>query len=107
VSTVGASGNVTATWTFENETKEGKRVTHAFTEDGNATIEVTVTDEDGATVTKTLKVQVVEFGDSDDNRGTARNLATFGLWIGIFFLLVFGFVLVLLPKGMQVITDAL
>lgn len=103
----GASGNTTVTWSFEGEQKSGTQVTHAFAESGNATIEVTVTAENGATASTSLTVDVVEFDDESDSRGALENagtmvavIATFIGFKAVLFLFVF-------PRAMHVFTEAL
>ena len=103
----GAEGNVSTTWSFEGETKTGETVQHAFSEAGNATIEVTVTDESGATVTRTLQVRVVEFGDEDDAGNPLDNLGTMVAVIVAFIGMKAVLFLYVFPKGMLVFTDAL
>ena len=74
------SGNDTLTynWNFgDGTTEEGKDVTHIFTDNGNYTITLTVTDEDGASTTSSLDVTVnnvapvIEniIGETDINEG--------------------------------------
>ncbi|NHN40332.1 hypothetical protein G9C85_01605 [Halorubellus sp. JP-L1] len=109
VDVTGADGNVTAEWTFEgSEKKAGTTVQHVFDDGGNATVAVVVTDESGETVTRELVVDVVEYGDDDESSSNPlENVAT----IALFGALLGGVPLVLLlfvvPKAMEVITDAL
>ena len=54
-------GNDTLTysWDFgDGNTAEGKDVNHTFTDNGNYSVALTVTDSDGASITSTLEVQV-------------------------------------------------
>jgi|AntRauTorcE11898_2_1112593.scaffolds.fasta_scaffold15509_2 hypothetical protein len=103
----GADGNVTVEWTFDGEAKRGETVTHTWPDGGNATITVTVTDADGDTASRELVVEVVEYGDEDEAENSLDNVATIALFIAILgggplVLLVF-----VVPKAMQVFSDAL
>ena len=50
---------LTYAWEFSDGTiAEGKDITHTFANDGNDTVTLTVTDDDGAATTQTLEVQV-------------------------------------------------
>lgn len=103
----GADGNVTVEWTFEGETKRGETVTHTWTDAGNATVAVTVTDADGDTVSRELTVDVVDYGDETESENPLDNVATIALLV----FLLGGVPLILLvfvvPKTMEVLTDAL
>lgn len=103
----GAEGNVSAAWTFEGERKTGESVRHEFSTDGNATIEVTVTDESGASVTRTLQVRVIEFGDDDDAADPLDNAATMAAVVATFIGIKAVLFLYVFPKGMLVFADAL
>lgn len=103
----GADGNVTVEWTFEGETKRGETVAHRWREGGNATIAVTVTDADGDTASRELTVSVVDYRDESEAENPLENVVTIGLLI----FLLGGVPLVLLifvvPKAMEVFSDAL
>lgn len=106
VETSGADGNVTAVWDFEGETKRGTTVQHEFVTEGNATIEVTVTDESGESVTKSVTVDVVDLEDETDEDPLR---AIFIVGMLIFFLVVMPLLLkaYILPKAMVLFEDAL
>ena len=81
------SGNDTLTysWNFgDGVTAIGENVTHTFSDDGNYTVTLTVTDDDGATATSTLDVVVNNLapvitsftGDSEIDEG---EVASFGV----------------------------
>ena len=104
----GATGNVTATWTFDGETKTGATVQHAWDDGGNATITVTVVDESGASVTKELTVEVVEYGSADDDPAGPTPFRAIGAITIIFLALgVFPAILymLVLPTVMAYFTD--
>lgn len=106
VETAGAAGNVTAVWEIDGETKRGTTVQHEFETDGNATIEVTVTDESGASVTKSTTVSVVDLEDEEES----QPLRTIGAIVIIFVsLVILPFLLkgVVLPWAMRILDDAL
>jgi hypothetical protein len=106
VRTSGAEGNVSVTWDFEGETKTGSTVQHAFGEAGNATIEVTVTDESGSEVTESVTVSVVNLAD-EEPQNPIDNIGT----IAVFFAGLIGVPLILLivvlPRAMEVFSDGL
>lgn len=103
----GADGNVTVEWTFDGETKRGDTVSHRWKDGGNATLAVTVTDADGDTASRELTVRVVDYRDEPEAENPLENVAT----IALFLFLLGGVPLILLmfvvPKAMEVITDAL
>lgn len=71
--------NLTYTWDFDDdsETITGENVTHTFANNGNYSVELTVSDRDGASTSQTLNVQVVNVaptihelkGDTEINEG--------------------------------------
>jgi len=103
-----ATGNVTATWTFDGETKTGTTVQHAWDDGGNATITVTVVDESGASVTKELTVQVVEYGSADDDPAESTpfrvigSIAVIVVAMGVFPAILY---MLVLPTVMAYFTD--
>lgn len=103
----GADGTVTVEWSFDGESKRGETVTHTWTDAGNATVAVTVTDADGDTVTRERTVAVVDYGDESEAGNPLDNVAAIAL---IIFMLG-GVPLILLvfvvPKTMEVLTDSL
>jgi len=103
-----ANGSVTATWRFPNATKNGTTVEHSFPEGGNVTFSVTVTDDTGASETREVTVQVVEYGSEDEDAG--MNPERFFGTVGVFFLVLGVFpsvaLLYLLTRFMQHLTDA-
>jgi hypothetical protein len=104
----GATGNVTATWTFDGETKKGTTVQHAWEDGGNATITVTVVDESGASVTEELTVEVVAYGSADDDPAGSTPFRAIGsiviiiLAMGIFPAILY---MLVLPTVMAYFTD--
>lgn len=107
VDVTGASGNTTVTWSFEGERKSGKQVTHAFAESGNATIEVTVTDESGATASTSLTVDIVEFDDESDSGAALKDIGTVVAVVATFIGFKAFLFLYVFPKGMRVFSEAL
>ena len=75
----GGDDTLTYTWDFGDgsESIEGENVTHTFTDNGNYTITLTVTDDDGAATSSTLDVTVNNVapiiteitGDTEVNEG--------------------------------------
>lgn len=103
-----ANGSVNATWTFPNATKHGTTVEHSFPEGGNVTFTVTVTDESGASATREVTVQVVEYGSEDED--ASMNPERFFGTVGVIFLVLGVFpavtLLYLFPRAMEYLTDA-
>lgn len=104
-----ANGSVNATWQFPNATKRGTTVEHAFAKGGNVTFTVTVTDESGASATREVTVQVVDYRDDDDGGAGSDFEQFFGavavifLVLGVFPVAMYLFVL---PTVMEHVTDA-
>lgn len=106
VETSGATGNVTAVWDFEGETKHGTRVEHEFTQEGNATIDVTVTDESGASVTASTTVEVVDLQDDEESK-PLKAISTIGLIFVLIVIVPLLLKVVVLPIAMMLLEDAL
>lgn len=104
----GANGSVNATWRFPDATKHGTTVEHRFEEDRNATIVVTVTDEAGASVTRGVTVQVVEYGseDEDSSMNPERFVGTVAIAFVVLGLFPAVLYLVVLPRAMEHFWDA-
>lgn len=107
VDVTGADGDVAVAWTFGDDTKRGQNVTHTWTDGGNATIIVTVTDGDGDSVTRELTVSVVDYGEDEDAGNPIDNIATIALFIGLLGGVPLVLLLFVVPKAMEVFTDAL
>ncbi|WP_323677003.1 PKD domain-containing protein [Halorubellus sp. PRR65] len=104
----GADGNVTVTWTFDGETKNGTTVQHTWDDGGNATISVTVVDGSGASVTKERTVEIAEYGSADDDPAESTPFRAIGsIVIILAAMVIFPAVLYLfvLPTVMSYMTD--